>query len=67
MATAANFGKTASGPFSETYAEASKPGEAAIMSMVVNKACTGKEAVKMVTCNALLVTPAAAGGAEGGE
>jgi hypothetical protein len=53
--------------FAETYAEESKPGEAAIMTMVVDKACTGKEAVKVVTCNALLVTPAAAGAAEGAQ
>jgi hypothetical protein len=45
--------------FSRTYAEASKPGEAQIMTMVVNKTCSGKEPVKTVTCNALLVTPAA--------
>ena len=46
--------------FSRTYTEASKPGEAAIITMVVNKTCTGKEPVKTVTCNALLVTKAAA-------
>ena len=46
--------------FSDSFAEASGPGEAEIMTMVVNKACTGKEPVKTVTCNALLVTPAAA-------
>ena len=51
--------------FAETYAEESKPGEAAVMTMLVNKTCTGKEPVKTVACNALLVAPAKA--EEGGE